>query len=308
MKLTNKLFLVLILTLLSFQSKAQSQIWSDNLMKYWYYRDRLEYFVMPGTKAGQSLVADIRNQPYFGSRDKIGFGQQYTRMGFYLGMLATEYRLLKDNGQMHDLPSIVNEIELALNALIRTDMHESGPPWSYLGITEDYPDGFFVREDVPPFFNSQYNAEDYLLHFNIDLPEDNIVDLLQQGYYGKPAKISYNKVKCINALFNEDNPVNQYYNYEGKWTLNEHDNIIAGIIDPDNNWQYGVGVGLHQLPFMKGESIEDKSLDVGWSIGIITERIFRKNKTYSIGFKGVFKKVCHFNFLIVFLQGMARRP
>jgi len=248
MSLKNKLLIVIVL--LCLQQQAQSQVWSDNLMKYWYYRDRLEYFVMPGTLPGQSMVADIRNQPwelYYGidTRDNISFGQQYTRMGFYLGMLATEYRLLKDNGQMHDLPSIVYEIELALNALIRTDMHESGPPWSYLGITQDYLDGFFVREDVPPLFNAQYNAADYLLHFNKDLPDENISDLLHLGYYGKPAKISYNKVKCINALFNDDNPVNHYYNYEGKWvdigdsdwisqyknqTFNSHDEVIGVLI------------------------------------------------------------------------------
>jgi len=179
---------------------VQSQVWSDNLMKYWYYRDRLEYFVMPGTEPGQSLVADIRNQPWFEFQENIGFGQQYTRMGFYLGMLATEYRLLKDNGQDYELPAILNEIELALNALIRTDMHESGPPWSYLGITEDYCDGFFVREDVPPLFNAQYNAENYLIHFNKDLSDDKIVELLQFGFVGKPAKTSNNKIDCINAV------------------------------------------------------------------------------------------------------------
>lgn len=197
----NRFLLLLSISFMFFLSlKAQSQAWSDNLMKYWCYRDRLEYFVMPGNEAGQSMVADIRNQPWFGSQDNIGFGQQYTRMGFYLGMLATEYRLLKDNGQYQELPAILYEIELALNALIRTDMHESGPPWSYLGITEDYWDGFFVREDVPPLFNAQYDAENSLIHFNQGLSDDNIENLLQYGYYGKPAKISYNRINCINAV------------------------------------------------------------------------------------------------------------
>ncbi len=181
MNFTNKLLFVVVVVLLCFQQQAQPQIWSDNLMKYWYYRDRLEYFVMPGTNAGQSLVVDIRNQPWNDKQDIIRFGQQYTRMGFYLGMLATEYKLLQDNGQYHELSAILYEIELALNALIRTDMHESGPPWSYLGITEDYWDGFFVREDVPPLFNAQYDAENYLIHFNEGLSDHNIENLLLYG-------------------------------------------------------------------------------------------------------------------------------
>lgn len=153
------LICLMIYFFLTPELKGQST--DENLLKYWYYRDRLEYFVMPGTNDGQSLVAGIRNQPWEIGREGINFGQQYTRIGFYLGMLATEYKLLQDNGQYHELPAILYEIELALNALIRTDMHESGPPWSYLGITEDYWDGFFVREDVPPLFNSYYNVEEY---------------------------------------------------------------------------------------------------------------------------------------------------
>jgi hypothetical protein len=45
MSFSTKLFFVI--GLLCLQQQVQSQIWSDNLMKYWYYRDRLEYFVMP---------------------------------------------------------------------------------------------------------------------------------------------------------------------------------------------------------------------------------------------------------------------
>jgi len=213
-------FFVVFLLLCSLLNEASAQNWSDNLMKYWYYRDRLEYFVMPGTKPGQSLVAGLRNNPWENSRDAISFGQPYIRMGFYLGVLATEYKLLLKNGQFEEADNVLPEIDLALNALIRTDMHESGNPWHFLGFYNDYWDGFFVREDVPPLFNMLYNAEGYLNHFNKNLKEnENIVTLLHQGYYGKPSKISYNKIDCISARFNAQE--SQYFNYGGTFNLTQ---------------------------------------------------------------------------------------
>lgn len=50
---TKYIFLVLIFftnTILSF-----SQI-STDMMKYWYYRNRLKYFVVPGDKIGESQI------------------------------------------------------------------------------------------------------------------------------------------------------------------------------------------------------------------------------------------------------------
>lgn len=37
---------------------------TDAAQKYWYYRDRLKYFVMPGTEPGQSIVFTHRNDNY----------------------------------------------------------------------------------------------------------------------------------------------------------------------------------------------------------------------------------------------------
>jgi len=33
----------------------------ENLLKYWYYRDRLKYFVVPGTNQGESEIVCLRN-------------------------------------------------------------------------------------------------------------------------------------------------------------------------------------------------------------------------------------------------------
>ena len=34
---------------------------NDNMLKYWYYRNRLKYFVIPGTKQGESEIISQRN-------------------------------------------------------------------------------------------------------------------------------------------------------------------------------------------------------------------------------------------------------
>ena len=43
----------------SFNTFAQSE--SENMLKYWHYRNRLKYFVVPGAKQGESEIIGIRN-------------------------------------------------------------------------------------------------------------------------------------------------------------------------------------------------------------------------------------------------------
>ena len=64
MNFTTKLLFAMVL--LCLQQQAQSQVWSDNLLKYWYYRDRLEYFVMPGNEAGIGFSMEKPKQKWTG--------------------------------------------------------------------------------------------------------------------------------------------------------------------------------------------------------------------------------------------------
>lgn len=204
-----------IITILSLNNIAQ--ISSGNHYKYWYYRDRLTYFVMPGLNRGQSIVSDIRNRDVASNPDgdqnwtsgdeiyyysSISFGQEWTQMGNYIGMLATEYRLLYNNGQFSDAANTLVELNFALDALIRMDECEDEVPWNQ---TEAF-DGFFVREDAPPVMNN--SMEEY---FNEGLvPPVNIADFLTSGYYGKPAWIDPTKVEC---LMQYENPQGYYYSH-----------------------------------------------------------------------------------------------
>ena len=46
---------------LLFHLSSFSQNESDNLKKYWFYRDRLKYFVIQGLNQGESCVSAVRN-------------------------------------------------------------------------------------------------------------------------------------------------------------------------------------------------------------------------------------------------------
>jgi len=110
-----------------------SQVLNENATKYWFYRDRLKYFVYPGTEEGASVLMTSRNSNGSGGTelqyDGAEWGQTRKINGYYIGLLATEYRLLKDNGQYADANASLQELDLALDALNRIDYCEDDIPW-----------------------------------------------------------------------------------------------------------------------------------------------------------------------------------
>jgi hypothetical protein len=128
-----------------------SQVLSEEAMRYWYYRDRLQYFVYPGQEEGASLLMTSRNSngngvgPIdIGQYNGVEYGQTQRLNGYYIGLLATEYRLLLNNGQNADASKTLQELDLALDALIRLDNCEDLEPWN----STEYFDGFFIRSNV----------------------------------------------------------------------------------------------------------------------------------------------------------------
>jgi len=126
----NSILLFIIIILLSFNGQAQSN--SINLMKYWYYRDRLKYFVVPGSGPGESQVAVTRNFTLDNIRKNhtLTYGQDcLDGYGPYLGVLATEYYLLNHNNQ--DYSETLMELYYALMAYDdKMDDCETKPPWN----------------------------------------------------------------------------------------------------------------------------------------------------------------------------------
>ena len=136
------LFLSLYLSL-SFIQAQETTIAQKNLDKYWNYRNRLtNYFVKPGPKIGESVVAHIRNKNK-SSEKGFSVSDQTIDLAWYIGILATEYRLLVDNNQNVD--NTVRELYYAMLAFDRLDRCETGPPWF---LEKDTLDGYFIRYDV----------------------------------------------------------------------------------------------------------------------------------------------------------------
>lgn len=110
----------------------------DNLNRYWYYKERLKDFIWmspnadhsPGNWSAQrSGGLFIHNGSYMpAKRNYIGPPPQKIvqwtdgpeALGYYILLLATEYRLLKDYGQPYT--STLNELSNAMFALERLDM------------------------------------------------------------------------------------------------------------------------------------------------------------------------------------------
>lgn len=124
--------------------------------KYWHYRDRLKYFIVPGPNPGESMVTGIRNDMH---SKELSFGQQAVYQGYYLGVLATEYKLLSDNNSNGinngKINQTLKELYYALYAYIwQMDANEQ----QCYGKGSSAFDGFFVRSRIPlDFINASFD-------------------------------------------------------------------------------------------------------------------------------------------------------
>jgi Secretion system C-terminal sorting domain len=139
-----------------------------NQEKYWKFRNSFkEKFVKIGPDLGESLPAGIRkpmdcidNINNDGSgMGEMHWGDGIIRHGHYLTLLATEYRLLKNNGQHAQAQATLNELYYALNAIFRLDLNaeENQNQAQNLNTYYAYPlNGFYNREDVNEFFSDNW--------------------------------------------------------------------------------------------------------------------------------------------------------
>ncbi|MGP8217611.1 MAG: T9SS type A sorting domain-containing protein [Bacteroidia bacterium] len=160
--------------------KCQNQ--QQNLDNYWHYRYRLiNYFTNVGMGdapfstdpqnaiLGQSVPAAQRNAGDGAVGPDLYWGDVGRIMGYYIGTLATEYRLLKDNGQPTD--ETVMELFYAMHALFRLDSvgivqyWASGAkysPWGYVPRNPTFPGiGYMCSDDVTTDFISQVGSGNF---------------------------------------------------------------------------------------------------------------------------------------------------
>lgn len=281
----NKLQILGMFLFLSYIGSAQTLFNAESL-KYWYYRDRLKYFVMPGTEPGQSVVITCRNSiKDFGDYNPIFCGietaQTHKLLGYYIGMLATEYKLLKDNGQTVDANNTLLELNLAMEALTRMDECEMDIPWNK---DENKNNGFFIRDDFPPILSPSM-----IEYFNQDLACGRYCDYIaqisgipSQNIPGRPGLPFAIAETCASVRKKYESTANYYYSHPHHWTDKndiEHVFDIADYSLEDDGDAYmdywrqecftsndeiiGDLMGLALVSFLvDDESTQDKAYDI----------------------------------------------
>ncbi|HUM47601.1 MAG TPA: T9SS type A sorting domain-containing protein [Chitinophagales bacterium] len=166
MKTIDRVVFVLALLLVGANSLKAQTDW-DNIEKYWRYREKLTTkFTAVGDQQGESIIAGMRGRKawLFPGELFSGFGDQTISLAQYIGMLATEYRILKDAG--YNLDQTKEELFYAIESFNRLDYNaekyfrgfslavDDGPEFDAYGnlITWDIEDqdlnGFFMRSDM----------------------------------------------------------------------------------------------------------------------------------------------------------------
>ncbi len=148
---------IIILLLLFSSLGSMAQTYQENLEKYWYYRHRLkaEWMYDSGNnQRGDNSIPEtmgIYEDCLSGfSVNYLNYADQTWWLGHYMGVLATEYKLLKDNGQ--DTDETLHDIHKALETLERLDL--TGELCFTGGTATE--NGFFIRDDVPDGFDDNF--------------------------------------------------------------------------------------------------------------------------------------------------------
>jgi hypothetical protein len=149
------LALVALLLLVALPARAQST--AENLAKYHALRARvLTEFTVVGQGPGESQPADLRDD----AEGFIKWSDSTIRLGWYLGVLATEHAIyshpeLYPGAAAVGSEATLDELHHALLALERLDRVADAafpPPCTQ----EEALNGFFLRDDVPDGFHSNF--------------------------------------------------------------------------------------------------------------------------------------------------------
>ncbi len=154
----------------------------QNLDKYWQYRHKLvEQYMLVGDGQGYSLPASYINP----GLERMKWSDNTIWLGWYLGVLATEYHLLHNaryqeynTGNATREQENLNELYYALKALIRLDeTAETSFTWNpSCGVPNDR-NGFFIRDDVPADFTDSFPGYRFV---DADFVEQNYANEMSQ--------------------------------------------------------------------------------------------------------------------------------
>jgi hypothetical protein len=158
MKNTNKLIIFFLFISITRSFSQDDQL---NLKKYWFYRYRLmNDFMVKGPNC-QGCSEIINERDHNSDKEPVPplvpiakWGDQSFNLGAYIGILATEYKLLHDRGQPVD--TTLQELCFAMRAFNRLDQtaehHYAVTQGHTHSISAGDLNGFFIRDDVPVTF------------------------------------------------------------------------------------------------------------------------------------------------------------
>ncbi len=161
--------MIAIFVLAGILSYAQSDV-EMNILKYKHYRQRfIDNFISIGPAPGESLPFTSRNDE---GKPLLNQGEGEIILGHYIGMLATEYALLKKNNA--DTSETIKELYYALYAFNRLDLiaetvngYGKKPELNGFFVREDFPDDFI--ETHPGLNAHSTHRKDYIPHKGIPL-------------------------------------------------------------------------------------------------------------------------------------------
>lgn len=138
---------------------------AQNLQKYWEYRERLKDFVVVGRDSGCSLISTNR------SSGQLNYNDEPTPLGYYIGVLASEYYLLdtqaNDTASYNQKQRTLEELYYALKAAVRLDRNAEAYWRHYYALTtysvspSDL-NGFMLRDDISSNFLTDWENGDYV--------------------------------------------------------------------------------------------------------------------------------------------------
>ena len=136
------IYLVVTFILVSGSIFCMAQTPEKNLLKYWYYRDRLQNNFMSCVcdENGGSIPASIRNNRAI--PPNLSWGDATINLAYYIGSLALEHYMLSSSGESTDETD--RELFYAINAINRLDKNAD----IMLNEQEGWPNGFILRDDV----------------------------------------------------------------------------------------------------------------------------------------------------------------
>lgn len=166
-----KLFALAFVTAISSANIfAQSTDW-NGLNKYWYYRYRLvDKFLIRGEESPLNCGAGGYSIPATAieAGDDVNWGDGTVRLGWYIGTLATEYKLLSLNNQPTEATK--RELYYAMKAYERLDRKVERifyPHDLNADCSDPYLNGLFARDDIDdafvdahPEFKAKFQPDD----------------------------------------------------------------------------------------------------------------------------------------------------